>query len=129
MSTATSRPANGSSGSSPGGHVGDNVTAGARSIKRDAENARDEHSNDTIWGRARQAQTVITVVVVGVIGLIGVLIFAQVQAALPTIQNDSLQNSSDSLVTGFGDAMQLLPIVLIVLLAAVVIGVVSQMRQ
>jgi len=79
--------------------------------------------------RAAQTQTIISVVVIGVVGLIGILIFAQIEDALPAIGNTNLSNSKDSLVTGFGDAMELVPIVLLVLVAALVIGVVQRMRQ
>jgi len=44
------------------------------------------------------------------------------------IDNSQLANSSDSVTTGFGNAMELIPIVLLVLVAALVIGVVQRMR-
>jgi len=78
--------------------------------------------------RAAQAGTVISVVVIGVIALIGILIFAQIEQSLPAIDNSQLANSSDSVTTGFGNAMELIPIVLLVLVAALVIGVVQRMR-
>ena len=78
--------------------------------------------------RAAQAGTVISVVVIGVIALVGVLIFAQVEQALPTIDNNQLDNSTTSVVEGFAGAMELIPVVLLVLVAALVIGVVQRMR-
>jgi hypothetical protein len=78
--------------------------------------------------RAAQAGTVISVVIIGVIALIGILIFAQIEQSLPTISNSQLANSSDSVTTGFGNAMELIPVVLLVLVAALVIGVVQRMR-
>jgi len=78
--------------------------------------------------RAAQSGTIISVVVIGVIALIGILIFAQIESALPTIENTELNNSSTDVVTGFGNAMELVPIVLLVLVAALVIGVVQRMR-
>jgi len=78
--------------------------------------------------RAAQAGTVISVVVIGVIALIGILIFAQIEQSLPAIDNAELANSSDSVTQGFGNAMELIPIVLLVLVAALVIGVVQRMR-
>jgi amino acid transporter len=78
--------------------------------------------------RAAQAGTVISVVIIGVVALIGILIFAQIENSLPTISNTELQNSSDAVTTGFGNAMELVPIVLLVLVAALVIGVVQRMR-
>jgi cytochrome b561 len=79
--------------------------------------------------RAAQAGTVISVVVIGVIALIGILIFAQVQDALPTISNPQLNNSTTTVTDGFANAMDLVPIVLLVLVAGLVIAVVQRMRQ
>jgi flagellar biosynthesis protein FliR len=98
--------------------------------------ARDEwgepYSNkipgDGRLARAAQAGTVISVVVIGVIALIGILIFAQINDALPAIDNTQLDNSATSVTDGFANAMELVPIVLLVLVAALVIGVVQRMR-
>ena len=78
--------------------------------------------------RAAQAGTVISVVVIGVIALIGILIFAQIEQSLPAIDNTELSSASTSVTDGFGNAMELVPIVLLVLVAALVIGVVQRMR-
>ena len=78
--------------------------------------------------RAAQAGTIISVVVIGVIALVGVLIMARIESALPTIDNTQLQNSSTSVVDGFAGAMELVPVVLLVLVSALVIGVVQRMR-
>ncbi|MDR9381769.1 MAG: hypothetical protein RI560_08900 [Natronomonas sp.] len=78
--------------------------------------------------RAAQAGTIISVVVIGVIALIGVLIFAQINDALPAIDNTQLSNASTSVTDGFAGAMELVPIVMLVLVAALVIAVVQRMR-
>ena len=78
--------------------------------------------------RAAQAGTVISVVVIGVIALIGILIFAQINDALPDIANEDLDNASTSVTDGFAGAMELVPVVLLVLVAALVIAVVQRMR-
>jgi len=78
--------------------------------------------------RAAQVGTVISVVVIGVVALVGILIFSQVQSALPTIDNAQLDNSTTGVTEGFANAMELIPIVLLVLVAALVIGVVQRMR-
>lgn len=85
-------------------------------------------SGDTRLSRAAQTSTVIAVVVIGVVAIIGILIYAQVQSALPAPQNSDLNNSSNSVTEGFGGAMELVPVVLIVLVASVVIGVVQRLR-
>jgi len=79
--------------------------------------------------RAAQVGTVISVVIIGVVALIGILIFAQVSDALPTISNTELQNAQTGVTDGFAGAMELIPVVLLVLVAALVIGVVQRMRM
>ena len=77
--------------------------------------------------RARNAGTVISVVVIGVVALVGLLIFGEVYAAMPEMPAEVDETASD-VVAGFGDAIGLVPIILLVLLASVVIGVVQRMR-
>jgi hypothetical protein len=84
--------------------------------------------------RARNAGTVIATVVIGVISLVGLLIFGEVYEAMPMndgvfAENGTLNGTAESIIGGFGDAMGLVPIILIVLLASVVIGVVQRMRM
>jgi len=80
--------------------------------------------------RAAQVGTIITVVIIGVVSLIGILIFAQVDEALPALGNDTaLANAQDGVTSGFAGAMELIPVVLLVLVAALVIGVVQRMRM
>ena len=82
---------------------------------------------DDLITRAQNAGTVIAVVVIGIVALIGILIFGEVNAAMP--QDHPLNSTADEIVGGFGDAMELVPIILLVLLASVVIGVVQRMRR
>jgi amino acid permease len=77
--------------------------------------------------RARNAGTVISVVVIGLVALVGIMIFGEVSSAMPST-NTTLDTVSDNIVSGFGDAMGLVPIILLVLLASVVIAVVQRMR-
>ncbi|UXF50987.1 MAG: hypothetical protein HQRvContig04_26 [Haloquadratum phage sp.] len=79
--------------------------------------------------RAAQVGTIISVVVIAVVALVGTLILAQVEGALPTIDNTQLNQSSTSILDGFAGAMELVPVVLLVLVAALVIGVVQRMRM
>ena len=79
--------------------------------------------------RAAQVSTIISVVVIGIVALIGVLIYGQVNQALPEIENADLSAASDEVTSGFAGAMELVPIVLLVLVAALVIGVVQRMRM
>jgi hypothetical protein len=79
--------------------------------------------------QARQAGTIISVVVIGVVSLVGVLIFAEINAAIPDPTNTQLNSSQTSIVDGFASALDLVPIVLLVSVAALVIGVVQRLRS
>jgi len=79
--------------------------------------------------RAAQVGTVISVVVLSVVALVGVLIIAQINSALPTINNTELNQTSDSILQGFNGAMELFPVVLLVLVASLVIGIVQRLRR
>ena len=88
----------------------------------------DDHSPATgPVARAKNAGTVIAVVVIGLVALIGIMIFGEVADAMPST-NTQLDTTMDSIISGFGDAIGLVPIILLVLLASVVIGVVQRMR-
>ena len=78
--------------------------------------------------RAHNAAAVITVVVIGIVAMIGILIFGEIWNALPMQSGDPLYSEAEAIVGGFGDAMGLVPIILLVLLASIVIGVVQRMR-
>jgi len=89
--------------------------------------------------RAAQVGTIISVVIIATVSLVGVLILANIDSALPKDQlyNDpanetdptAFGQSSEAVLSGFDGAMQLVPVVLLVLVAALVIGVVQRMRQ
>jgi hypothetical protein len=79
--------------------------------------------------RAAQVGTVISVVVIAVVALVGVLVLAQVESALPTIDNTELSNTQTSILDGFAGAMDLVPVVLLVLIASLVIGIVQRLRS
>lgn len=78
--------------------------------------------------RAAQVGTIISVVVIATVALVGVLVLAQINDALPAIDNTELSNSSDSILGGFAGAMDLVPVVLLVLVASLVIGIVQRLR-
>lgn len=90
---------------------------------------------DTCLGRAAQAARLITVLILAVIAIVGVLIYDSVLDALgdPSTTNaenrTQLENATVSVTEGFGSALDLVPVLLIVLVAALVIGVVSRLRR
>ncbi len=73
-----------------------------------------------------QVDTIITVVVIAVIAVVGILIYSEVNQNISV--TGALATSQTNLTEGFGDAMDLVPIVMIVLVAALVIGVISRFR-
>ena len=73
-----------------------------------------------------QVGTVISVVTIGIVAIIGILIYSQVNNSLADPTNTDLANADDNVTSGFGDAMQLVPVVLIVLVASLVIAVVQR---
>lgn len=87
-----------------------------------------EMSAEKKVGRAGQTSTVMTVVTIGITALIGILVYAEIDDALPSPTDENLSASQDSVTEGFGSSMELVPVVLIVLIAAVVLGVVQRMR-
>lgn len=73
-----------------------------------------------------QVGTIIAVVTVAIVAIIGILIYSEVEGSLATPSNTDLANAQDNVTSGFGDAMQLVPVVLIVLVASMVIAVVQR---
>jgi len=107
----------------------------AVNVQRRRAEARHATDADSAIVRAAQAGTVISVVIIGVIAMIGILIFAQVEDAMPAMSTNTSNESYsplaaplNSIESGFGDAMGFVPIVMLVLLASVVIAVVQRMR-
>lgn len=81
---------------------------------------------------ANQAARIISVVTIAVTALIGTLIMGEIYGAIDFSgaafeSGGALENVPDDLLGGFGSAISFVPIILIVLLAALVIGVVSRM--
>jgi len=80
-------------------------------------------------GAARaQTSAVLTVVVVGVVIIVGILIYSQIQTSLPAPSNSDLDSASQNATDTFGDAMELAPVILVVLVASVVLAVVQRFR-
>lgn len=75
---------------------------------------------------AGQVTTLVTVVTIGIVAIVGILIFDEVETSIGTFNSNDLSNSSSNVTDGFGDAMDLIPVVLLVLIASLVIAVVQQ---
>lgn len=77
---------------------------------------------------AAQSQTVIQGVVIVVVASIGVVIVDNIDTSLGNISNSDLNTSQDNLLTGFGNMIDLIEPLLIVLIAVVVIAVIQRVR-
>jgi len=95
----------------------------------DANYAPEFDDTDSMLMGAAQSGTIIAVITIAVVGLVGTLIFSEVMGALPDPENAQLNNSTYGVLDGFSGAMELLPVVLIVLIASLVISVVSRIRS
>lgn len=82
-----------------------------------------------------QVGTIISVVTIGIVAIIGVLIYGQVLQATgdpsttDAVNRTELENSTVGVTDGFGSAMNLVPVVLIVMVASLVIMVVQQFSR
>lgn len=81
---------------------------------------------DERYGVAAQISTIVSVVTIGLVAIIAILIFDEVTTSIGSPSNTALSNAESNVTDGFGDAMDLVPIVLLVLVASLVIAVVQQ---
>ena len=100
-----------------------------KKVEEAHEKADAKFGGDSLIQRALNAGTVISVVVIGVVALVGILIFGQVWEAINIVEGDPMYEEANSVIDGFGSAMEFVPIILLVLLASVVIAVVQRMRM
>lgn len=80
-------------------------------------------------GRARQTQTVITGLVVVIVASLAVIVVDQFDTSLGSPSSSQLSNAQNNVLSGFADMMDLIGPLLLVLIAAVVIGVISNVRE
>jgi uncharacterized membrane protein len=104
------------------------LRAAYRNARRKGESLAQTFNGDTVAGRAAQTGTVLTVVTLGITILVGILIYSQIQSSLPTPQNTQLSEASSNATDTFAQSMELAPVIMIVLLAAVVLAVVQRFR-
>jgi len=113
------------------------VSARMNAAERYAESrVGDRFDTSTVAGRVAQTGTVLTVVTLGITILVGILIYDQVYNALSisdaqnkdAVNRSSLENASVESTDTFGQAMELAPVIMIILLAAVVLAVVQRFR-
>ena len=78
--------------------------------------------------QANQAQTIIGAGIIGIAILIIILVYSQVQEALPTQTSAKLSGASTNVTSTFAASMELAPVILIVLVASVILLVVNRFR-
>jgi hypothetical protein len=93
-----------------------------------AERYVEQKGGDSRLMRASQSGTVLQLVTVAIVAVLGILIFSQVKNSLPQPQDAALQEATGNVTSGFGDAMNLLPVVFVVLVASLVLAVVQNFR-
>lgn len=96
--------------------------------RRAKRNARQRWGDRTRWHRAAQLGDVLVVVTLGITIILGILIYSQVQTALPTPDNSDLENASNNSTETFADTMELAPIIMIVIIATVILTIVQRFR-
>lgn len=75
-----------------------------------------------------QVRTVISAGVIGIAILLIILIYDQVSTALPTPTAASLATATTNVTNTFASAMELAPVIILVLIASIVIAVVQRFR-
>lgn len=95
----------------------------------------DRFNTETRIGRAMQTGTIITAVTLGMTILIGILIYDAVHESLPTggdpndkANNTELQNADINATEDFAGAMELAPVVILVMVAALILAVVQRFQ-
>lgn len=79
---------------------------------------------DGIVHQAQVTGRVLQVIVIAVAAVIGILVVAEIETNISMPANSSLDGTLTTVLDGFGGAMGLIGVVLIVLLASVVLGVI-----
>jgi hypothetical protein len=81
-------------------------------------------------GRRHQAKQMVdqmlAVVVIGVVIIVGILVYGEIESSLPAPDNSNLANTQDNTTNTFGDAMELAPVVLLVIIASLILSVVRR---
>lgn len=77
---------------------------------------------------ASQTQTVITALVVVIVASLAVIVVDQFDQSLGSPSSSNLSVAQDDVLAGFADMTSLIGPLLLVLIAAVIIGVVQQLR-
>ena len=82
---------------------------------------------DGRWREARQmADRMLTVVILGVVIIVGILVYGQIESALPAPDNTNLADAQNNTTDTFGSAMELAPVVLLVIIASLILAVVRR---
>jgi hypothetical protein len=81
-----------------------------------------------VRGRVNQTATIVTGLVIVITASLAVIVVDQFDQSLGTASSAELQSAQDSVLSGFGDMIDLIGPLLLVLIAVVIIGVVQRLR-
>lgn len=71
---------------------------------------------------------VVTAGILGIAIIILILVYSEVEVALPTPTNSDLHNASNNSTDTFASAMELAPLIILVLIAGLILAVVQNFR-
>jgi hypothetical protein len=108
------------------------LTARGKGMNMATRSARTIPSVDAlgggISGRARQVQTIITGLVIVIVASLAVIVVDQFDQSLGDPSSSALSSSQNNILEGFSDMADLIGPLLLVLIAAVIIGVIQRLR-
>ena len=87
-----------------------------------------EYKLPTLHAVNEQVRTVISAGVIGIAILLIILIYDQVSGALPAPASEVLEEATANVTSTFASAMELAPVIILVLVASIVIAVVQRFR-
>lgn len=81
---------------------------------------------DTVVHRAAQRQTIVAIIAIAVISMVGNKILSEVDSSIDVANDSKYANASSDISGGFVDSMGLVGLVMLILIASIVIGVITQ---
>lgn len=83
-------------------------------------------TGDTVVHRAAQRQTIVAIIAIAVISMVGNKILSEVDQSIDVKNDSKYANASSDISGGFVDSMGLVGLVMLILIASIVIGVITQ---
>lgn len=90
------------------------------------EVAEEKLGGDSVVHRASQRATIVAIVGIAAVAMVGNKILSEVDNTIDVQEGTQYANASEDIAGGFVDSMGLVGLVMLVLIASIVIGVISQ---